>query len=396
MSVSVKVGRLDVHGKVISEGESFVVHKARNYVATAVDLCDLDITLISEEQVQRLDSVDPYKEKKQIVQDILSKGLRRVAVLGCTDCGKTSLITLMLNTMLSSGIKAAVIDSDIGQADIGPPGFVSLGYAYSPVYWVSEVKPNKMVFIGDVKPQAHTWAIISGVRRLVEVANKDGFHYILLDTDGWVKDERAIDYKNSLIEMFRPDAIIVVGEELKGLFARYSEFNISVYEVRAPVHRKVRSREERRNLRSSKYSEFLEGAPIVKSKINSVIVQGLPLLHGLEVNAATISNYVDGKVLYASRLFGSLNLYGSIKGYSSEELKRHNYERVKLHQYGVEKGLYCAVGQLGEFDYPCIIEKFNFETREVLLRTKYTGKVEVLKVSKIKLTPDYNEEYVEV
>lgn len=396
MFVTVKSGCLDIYGKLVCNGEKFVVHKARNYIATAIDTCELEVVMVDESQIQRVDDKDPYREKREIVEEIASRGFKRIMVVGCTDCGKTSFITLALNTLLARGIKPAVIDSDVGQADIGPPGFISLGYGVTPVYWINEIEPHRMIFIGDIKPQEHTWAIINGVTRLAEVAKSDGFQHILLDTDGWVRDRGAIEYKSNLVEAFKPDAIVVMGEDLKGLFARFSDFNMSVYEVNAPVHRRVRSREERRSLRSSRYREFLEGAPIVKVSLKDIIIRGIPLLYGLELDPATLTNCVDGKILYATRLFNYLNIYGSIKSYNSEELKKYNYERVKVYQYGSEKGLYCAVGQLGGFDYPCIIEKFDFEARNVLIRTKYTSKVEVLKVSKIKLSPDYIEEYVEV
>jgi len=54
------------------------------------------------------------------------------------------------------------------------------------------------------------------------------------------------------------------------------------------------------------------------------------------------------------------------------------------------------VGIIGEGDHPCLVEKFDFESREIVIRAKYNGKIEVLKLSRVKLTQDFTEEYLEV
>jgi len=81
-------------------------------------------------------------------------------VIGQVDSGKSSVSILLSNTALNNGEKPAVIDGDVGQADIGPPGFISLSYPDSKTLWMRTLKPYAMKFIGDIKPQGHMFQII--------------------------------------------------------------------------------------------------------------------------------------------------------------------------------------------------------------------------------------------
>ncbi|MEM1831842.1 MAG: Clp1/GlmU family protein [Desulfurococcaceae archaeon] len=396
MSVTVERGCVDVHGKITCAGERFIIHRTRNYVVIAVEDSELDVSMIDESQIQALEDTDPYREKRVVINDILKNNYRKVVVVGCVDCGKTSFVTMTYNVLLSSGRRPVVIDGDVGQADIGPPGFVSMGFSEAPVYWINELKPAMMRFIGDIKPHGYSSLIIHEIKKLAEASSAKGFDSIIVDTDGWVKDEPGINHKFSLIEELKPDAIVVLGEDLKDIFKHFSKLGIRIYELNVPKHRKTRSREERRMLRSYKYREFLENAGLVRLKMDGVLIQGCGLFHGVEIDASSIGKLIEGKVIYATKLPGQLNIYGSIKTYHGDELKNMGFEKVKIYPTGFEKGLYCAVGLLGGTEYPCLIEKFDFESREVALRTKYNSKIEVLKLSKIKLTQDFTEEYIEV
>jgi len=134
----------------------------------------------------------------------------------------------------------------------------------------------------------------------------------------------------------------------------------------------------------------------LKIHLDNTIVEGLPLVQGKELDVNIISKFIDGKVTYASWLPGTLYIYGNVKSYSIDELKKLGFEKIKIYAEGFEKGVYCGVTDEQGNDYPCIIEKINFERREILLKTTYTGVIKTLKTSRIRLKEDYTEEYIEV
>lgn len=396
MSVVVKTGFLEVHGRKVVPGERFVIHKTRNYVAEALEECELDITMVDNSQIQPLEQEDPYWRKREIVKNIVERGFKKIVVIGCVDCGKTAMVTLLYNALVENGHRVAVLDGDVGQADIGPPGFITLGTREGQVFWMNELKPVVMKFVGDIKPQYFTHVITRELEYLVSYAFNNGFSRVVVDTDGWIGDEHAILYKQRLVETLKPDVLVVIGDELEKYFRKYTKLGSELYAIKPPVYRKVRTREERRLLRSLKYRDYLEGAPPIKLKLDDIVVSGLALLQGVEVDLSNVSSFVEGKPIYASQLPGTLYVYGVVKGYNAEELKKLGFDRVRVYPPGFERGLYCAVEGPSGFDFPCVIEKVDFETREVVIRTRYANKVEVLKISRIKLTEEFTEEYTEV
>lgn len=396
MSLVVKSGCLDIYGKVLCADEKAVIHRARNYIVEAVSDVEIDVTMVNESQIQSVEESDPYRKRREIALKIVQGGCERVIIVGCVDCGKTSLATLIFNTALRNGKRPGVIDGDVGQADIGPPGYITLGTSESPVLWISELRPVSMKFIGDIKPQYYTQSIISKLKELVQLSESLGLSPVVIDTDGWIKDEVGVLYKYGIINEVKPNTIVVLGDELRGLFEKYRKLGVTIYEIEAPISRKTRSREERRQIRSLRYREFLEKASLVRLSLDSIVVEGFPLLQGVRLDTSTLSKLVEGQITYASWLPNTLYVYGNVKSYNTEELKKMGFEKIKIFAEGFEKNLYCAVTDERGNDYPCVIGKVIFEKGEVLVRTSYTGSVRALKISKIRLTPDYTEEYVEV
>jgi len=396
MSITVNSGCIEIYGKVLCAGEKAVIHKARNYIVEAVSDVEIDVVMVNESQIQSVEDNDPYRRKREVLLEITQGKCHKVIVIGCVDCGKTSFVTMLFNTFLRNGKKPCVIDGDVGQADVGPPGFITLGTSEKTVLWISELRPLAMRFIGDIKPQFYAQSIVSKIKELSEIAESLNLNPIIVDTDGWVRDEGGVLHKYSTINELKPDVVVVIGDELRGLFEKYKKLGVRVYEIGTPVSRKTRSREERRQLRSLRYREFLEKAPLVRVQIDSVLVEGFPLLQSPEIDVSTISKLIEGRIVYASRLPSTLYIYGNVKSYNSEELRGLGYEKVKIYAEGFERNLYCAITDESGNEYPCVIWKIDFEKREILLKTTCTGNIKALKISRIRLKEDYTEEYVEV
>jgi len=395
MSITILSGSITVLGRTLRKGESLIVHKLRNYIVEAAEDTELDVNMTNESTIQPVDEEDPYRERNNTALELVSSGFRRVIVIGGVDSGKTSFTTLLSNIAIAAGLKPGVIDGDIGQADIGPPGFLSLGIPDRQVLWNTEIPVYLMRFIGDIRPQYYTYLITREIRWLMERAEALGCNLIIIDTDGWIGDSNAILYKQQLVEALNPDAIVVLGRGVGRYFKRYEKIGVRVYELPEPKVRRTRSRDERRLLRSMRYRDFLVDAPLRRINLDSVLVNGHPLFHGYPIDASSLEGLVEGRVIYAAQLTSELHVYGVVKAYNSEELGRRGIERLKTYSPGFEKNLYCAVGSINGGDYPCLLEKIDFENREILVRTKFQGEVGVLKLSRIRIKEDYTEEYLE-
>lgn len=393
-NVSIEKGCTLVNGVEICEGKNVIVHRVRSYVFYAVRDSLLDIVLGESASVEKISGDDPFPERYAAAESILSTSPRKIVVIGGTDAGKTSFTTILANTSLSKGLRPAVVDGDMGQANIGPPGFVSLGFPDRFVYWNTEIPPFKMRFVGDIKPHGATGLVIAYISELVEDAIRKSALPVIVDTDGWISDARAVEYKYHLIDALRPDVVVAIGEELRGVFKQFEKEGISVYELRSPRAHRTRNREERRLMRSMRYRDFLVNAPLLKISMEKVLITGLPLFHGVELERGVVNSLGEGAV-YACKLFDTLYIYGDLKRVNTARIAELGLTKYKVYPAGFEKGLYVALSD-NSGDYPAILEKFDFANRLVLVRSLYRGTPLAIKLSRIKLKEDFSEERVEV
>ena len=81
-----------------------------------------------EESLERVEGTTIPRSWNEAVERILAGVGRRGLILGRADSGKTGFLTLLVNRAVGKGLRVAVIDGDLGQSDIGPPGSVSLDF----------------------------------------------------------------------------------------------------------------------------------------------------------------------------------------------------------------------------------------------------------------------------
>ncbi len=398
-ALTVLKGSIDVLGKRYGVGDKLIVHKIRSYPVIAVEETVVEASLGVEARIEEacVDS-EPVVKWIESVEKILEKSPSRVVVIGPVDSGKSSYSLLLANKALDKGYQVAIIDSDVGQADIGPPCFISLSLYREKAIWMRELEPNVMRFIGDIRPQYRVDKIVYEVRELIDYAfNKFEVNFVVIDTDGWVGDMYAIDYKARLIEAVKPDAVAVLGRDLHGVFKCFEKTGVSVYELEAPLQVRGRSRDVRRRLRSEQYRRFLEEAPVRRYSVDEIVLTNMPLFYGVEIDVGKVSSIIGGDVVYASRVADTLFIVTTQhpRNIQSDKLKNaFNVSRIRVYNPGFEKRLYVAVSD-GLHDYPCLVESIDFKDRSIALRTKYSDKPLLVKFSKIRLTEDYLEQIIE-
>ncbi len=239
---------------------------------------------------------------------------RSIMVLGGMDTGKTTLIRTIQNEL--GGL---VIDGDLGQSEIGPPGLISLG-TYS-----SGMQDG--YFVGSFTPRGNLVQVMTGISKLVNQDSERCF----IDTDGWIEGEAARVYKGELISLVEPDTLLLLqrGDELEK-FAHYP-FRGSVITLEAQ-NREKKSRGERTANRIRKFKYHFSLSSRVKKSWEDLKLAGTLLGQGEKVPSAQLEELLNGEVTAGWKYGNTLSIISSSRPDCRSGMKEEfNVNRINHH-----------------------------------------------------------------
>jgi len=255
-------GVVDVNAAAFSEGSVVVVHRDRSYTLILGRGSVVEVETPAEPQVRDAspEEVELLLKWRELAEAIAREGPRlRIAVVGSVDVGKSTFTTLLANTLLKHGAKPFIVDADLGQANIGIPGFVTGSLFERPLLWHRQLEPEVAYFVGSISPCGFEGNVVAGILAILSTAReKYGDAPVVVDTDGWFRGPGALAYKISLLSAIKPTHVVhvleegessVYGDKIKALCealgAKYAR-------VEAPPVRKKRDKAERALLRGEK------------------------------------------------------------------------------------------------------------------------------------------------
>ncbi len=189
------------------------------------------------------------------------KGGLVIFLLGGTDVGKT--FTGRQIAKAFPHLKVAIVDADIGQSDIGPPGCIGTGIYEDSVETLSDVPLREIFFIGAISPYGLEKECTEGISKAVRDAKvKLGADLIIVDTTGWIYGIRAKKFKLSEIKSADADIVVAIekGRELEHIISDLlgSDSDVMIMRLRASRDVEIKSREKRRYMRNLRWSKYFE------------------------------------------------------------------------------------------------------------------------------------------
>lgn len=106
-----------------------------------------------------------------VLQSIRAGNSSRAIVCGAKGVGKSTCLRYLVNRLLCKGGAKAVcvIDCDVGQPELGPPGLISLHIVKSPILspcHLNQQRPHLSYFIGDITTKNEPETLIRLLREL--------------------------------------------------------------------------------------------------------------------------------------------------------------------------------------------------------------------------------------
>jgi polynucleotide 5'-hydroxyl-kinase GRC3/NOL9 len=400
--IRVVQGTVSILGAELAPGEAFELRRYRSYPVTA-----LSSKAVIEVEVSEGGKVEApaegeshYLQWLEVADKIIeeSRGPTTVMVVGPVEAGKTSFAALQANRALAHSIISAIVDADIGQADIGPPGFVSLAIPSSWVEWLRSLEPVRMKFVGSIEPAPVAGRLITATRELVDYAKSRGSGIVVVDTDGWVEGWQALELKADMAWAMQADYIVVLGSEGLASYLRRTT-GARVYSLPSPNVKAERDRSDRRMLRAENYRRFLEGVE-VEVDLTRVRVRGSCSLGGEPLKDDSVAREVvhnlGVEALLIAKYPGGMCIVVDSQSPPDPQALRNLQRRLGQHEIlvvhtGGFQGVLSALTDRNGNDYPAILKTLDLKARRAVFST--CCKVEPIAVSfsRLRLGEDFTE-----
>lgn len=392
--ISIADGECYITGARLSKGSQVVVSAYKSLAVYAKTGAKIDVELGEGGGVDiAKPEEEPLLEWIEAAEKIASKG-SKVVVIGPVESGKTTFTTLLANTAIEKGLRPCIVDADVGQEDIGPPGFIALSCPAKQFVWLRDLEPISMRFIGHNTPSMGASRLIAAVADLALKGSAMG-DLVIINTDGWISAPQAIEMKLDIARFIGATHIVALaGGSFIGSISKKGLAEIIT--LRSPQGIRTRSREERKILRSQAYRKAFEGSSMRSLSISDITIIGSCLLSGAPMSREEISQLSEilgVNVLYASALEGTIYALVDSGREAERALKLRDGREVIQIQRGGEKGLLCsAVSKLGD-EHPCIVDSLDIASNKINIVTRYHGEVAAVIIGRIKVDEMYEDSW---
>ncbi|MDI6690652.1 MAG: Clp1/GlmU family protein [Candidatus Bathyarchaeota archaeon] len=371
-SVTVVSGVVEVFDSLVESKGKVVIREGKRLPFTAKETATLEISLGENASIEEVDESTIPLSWTEAYEQLLNFQNKPVVamVIGTVDSGKTSFCTYLTNKLLHEKQKVAILDGDLGQSDIGPPCTVAYTYITKSVTDLFNLEAKNAFFIGVTSPSTAINKVIKGLTSLKKEILDTDPDFIVINTDGWVEGEDAVNYKVQLAKELNSEIIFCIQQkdELTPLLNSLEGFKKIV--VESPSAIKQRSREKRRSLRELGYIKYLKNAkvqslPIGWLKIEANEFLGLSTHHGDMKQARKVYDFLGMKPLHFAELKDRVYMViGRSCWINDEKIKKLEEilgKKIVVIRKGEEEGLLVAlynndrkflgIGVLREIDY---------------------------------------------
>jgi len=400
-SITLVKGRVEALGTPVPVRGKVVIRRGRAVPFRSHEKSVIAVVLGENAEAQELaDDTIPASWRRR-VDEVLALGRPCIVmVIGDVDCGKTTFCTFLTNKALAKASPIAIIDADIGQADIGSPTTIGLGIVKEPIMDLFTVKARSAYFVGVTSPSEVADKVIQGLITLKREAADAGVGFIVINTDGWIQGDEAKLYKVKIAKTLKPSIIVGIQREteLSQILSALEAEGMKVYCLETSAAVKRRDREERKRLRELGYKKFLRGSRLSFLPISWIKIENTPLGTGrplLPEEVQEFENVLGCGIVYGEETSDTLFLVLK-KGEGEEskisELKERAGRRLHLTTQGEEEGLLVSLlDDKKRFLGLGVLVEVNYKKRTLRISTPVKGRVGVVQFGRVKLTRNGEE-----
>jgi len=326
----------------------------------------------------------------------LKPGRNKLMIIGETDSGKSTLTSYLVNIALVRNLRTAVIDGDIGQGDLIPPGCIGAAVVKERVYDLRDLHADIMGFVGFTSPFSRYVRdlIVKRMKRIISYLEERGYDLCIINTDGYVSGE-GMGYKLDMVRELKPDTVICFRGPDEELFENLKDFDnppsmISVDRSEGIV----KSASERNERRLSQYFRFLRDGKDMSVDLKKIRLDFMGIVY--EHNLSDVELRESG-LSSPDMEHNPSNLFA--KGADDRVIVfRSNIEdvvevsgRFTTFNRSSLEGMFAGLGSGGDVSGFARIIGLN-QDQTLTLNTNFKGKFDTLFLGGIRLSPDLGTE----
>jgi polynucleotide 5'-hydroxyl-kinase GRC3/NOL9 len=402
-SVTVISGKTEVFGSSLSSVKKVVIREGKRLPFVVEETTTFEISLgegATIEEVEGSTIPSSWIKASEELSNLQAKPSTAV-VLGAVDSGKSSFCTYLINRIMQEKRKCVILDGDLGQSDVGPPCTLAYAIVTKPITDLFSLEAKNAFFVGVTSPSRAINKVIEGLSLLkTEVLNENP-DFIIVNTDGWVEGEDAVNYKMQLVSKLNPDLIFCIQQkdETNRLVDVFEKFRTIV--VDSPIAIKQRDREKRKNLRELGYMKYLKNMKVQLLPLNWLKIEGNELFN-LD---KTVRNTRKAERIYEILGMKPLNiaefedkiliLIGRKRWVDAEKLlKAEEFakKKVMIARKGDEEGLLTALYDANrKFLGIGILQELDYTRKTLKILTPIKEEISTVAIGKVKLDKNLKE-----
>ena len=212
-----------------------------------------------------------------IAQKILSQS-GTVMVLGKTDSGKTSFIKILAQYLVRRNRKVGIIDLDIGQSTLGPPGTISMGVLDKERLKKKIIPVCYTVFIGTTSPGKCVDRFLARAYHLYCLGQREKVDTLLVDTTGLVLGSLGVYLKCNLVEKIDPTIIVALqfGQELEPILEVFkSQSSRQIFRIKPFPNISEKNWIERKKRRERQFKIYFRDSVITDIDFTTLPITGI-------------------------------------------------------------------------------------------------------------------------
>jgi polynucleotide 5'-hydroxyl-kinase GRC3/NOL9 len=279
-------------------------------------------------------------------------------VIGAPDTGKTTFATFLVNQAVEKGKSVAVIDSDIGQSDIGPPSTIGLACVQQAVGVMSDLPADEFYFIGTTSVQ-DVCDMVLGLQYLVKKARETA-DIVVIDTCGYVLGDKGRKLKLLKLQAVNPDVVVAL-QRTTELHPIVRNWGGTLVEVDVPKEVRRVPRHIRKEIRESRWRTAFKDIQERHIDLEEKKLFNTYVLSGNPVDTNVFKKLLQCHVVHAEEIFEGFFIVKKDTFHEYQPPKPVSGDTVKILDAGWEENLVVGLQKEGKFVDIGIVKRINYQ-----------------------------------